>query len=44
MDRFAAVIQKQHLLNYPDGREFNGVVREYTLKHEGKYTQVGNIV
>jgi hypothetical protein len=33
MDIFAALIKKQNLLDYPAGREIQGVIREYTLNH-----------
>ncbi len=34
MNRFTALIQKQHLLNYSDEQEFQGVLKEYLLKHQ----------
>jgi len=34
MNRFTALIQKQHLLNYSDEQEFQEVLREFLLKHE----------
>ena len=42
MDRFAALIKKQTLLHYPEGREVQGVIREYNLNHahsESRYIQ-----
>ena len=35
MDRFAALIKKQNLLYYPEGREIQGVIRKYNLNHAG---------
>ncbi len=34
MNRFTALIQKQHLLNYSDEQEFQEVLREFLLKHK----------
>lgn len=37
MDRFSAIIHKQRLLMYPEGRDFNGVLYEY---HQSRNTHV----
>jgi hypothetical protein len=39
MDRFSALIKKQNLLHYPEGREIQGVIREFVLNHRGKHSQ-----
>ena len=39
MDRFAAIIRKLHLQNFPSGRDYLGVVREYETNHLGKSSQ-----
>ena len=36
MSRFAAIIRKQFLMNYPEGREIQGVIREYQLNHQNQ--------
>ena len=36
MDRFSALIKKQMLFHYPEGREIQGVIREYRLNQSGK--------
>jgi hypothetical protein len=35
MDRFRALILKQRLLYFPEGRDIHGVLVEYRTKHEG---------
>jgi hypothetical protein len=39
MDRFSALIKKQNLLYYPEGREIQGVMREFNLNHCGSDSQ-----
>jgi hypothetical protein len=34
MDRFAALIKKQNLMNFPEGREIQGVIHEFTQNHK----------
>jgi hypothetical protein len=36
LDRFRAVLLKERLLNFLEGRDFQGVQVEYRLRHEGQ--------
>lgn len=36
MDRFRAMIHKQRLLFFPEGRDIHGVLFEHRTKHEGQ--------